>query len=59
MPVRYGIPLSGLGLAAAIHAFSAPTNFRYRPQTEHPHAHFRSSAPMSREAQRYPGNYHE
>ena len=47
MPVRYRISLSGLRLADSIHALSANTNFRYRPQAEHCIAHIGLSAPMS------------
>jgi hypothetical protein len=45
MPVRYGISLSGLRLADAL--LARTYKFQIPAQTEHQHAHFRSSALMS------------
>lgn len=45
MPVRYGIFLSELRLADAL--LARTYKFQIPAQTEHQHAHFRSSALMS------------
>jgi hypothetical protein len=45
MPVRYGISLSELRLADAL--LARTYKFQIPAQTEHQHAHFRSSALMS------------